>query len=89
MISIQFHPKVDDNPTYNAAVVGPNTYYFIYWGGLTLHLYPDRLSAIKTFREQLTQFIETQESLNAQSSLPNGDRLDNTRDVSLLPAEGI
>lgn len=89
MLSTQFHPKLDDIPVYNAAVIGPNTYYFVYWGGLTLHLYPDRLEIIKTFRDQLNQFIETQEAFNAQAPLSNGDRLDNSRNLPIVPSESL
>lgn len=83
MLSASFFPRTQETPVYRTS----EGFYWITWGGFTLHLYPQELTNITTFRNLINQFL--QESLNAQSSLSNGDRLDNPRDVPVMPAEGL
>ena len=86
MLTTSLHPNsIKEMPKLETS--GP--YQWVTWGGLTIHLYNSdyTLEQFIELHSILGQFI--QESLHAQSPLPNGDRLDNSRDVSILPAESL
>lgn len=87
MLTAGFHFRKDTRISYNRSELFATDHHWICLDELVLHFSPENYHEIITLRDHLNQFI--QESLDVHSSLPNGDRLDNSRDVPELPAEGI